>query len=81
MMTTNDETKVDPAAIAPLIWIVTNYVFEGRGLDWSWGSLGLTLQERLDVALAHAGSAGFDLNGYRPSLVTFGGEPVTVEDI
>lgn len=73
---------IDPDAIAPLIQLVTTYVLDGRrGLDWSWGSMGLTLEDRLDVTLAHAGAAGFDLNGYKPNPVMFGGEPVTVKDL
>lgn len=71
----------DPEAVTPLIRIVVEYVLDGRrGLDWSWGSMGLTLEDRLNVALAHAGAAGFDLNGYTSDPVTFGGEPVTVKD-
>ncbi len=73
--------RPDPEAIMPLIRIVVEYVLDGRrGLDWSWGSMGLTLEDRLNVALAHAGAAGFDLNGYTSDPVTFGGEPVTVKN-
>lgn len=72
----------NPEAVTPLIRLVVEYILDARrGLDWSWGSMGLTLEDRLNVALAQAGAAGFDLSGYKPDPVTFGGEPVTVKDL